>query len=205
MKIATRRSQAAKAVAKIAAFTALFSATAAAQFVPFSGTTWMMVEGVETDVYASMQVRSTDVSTLNNAAKQVHAAALNLVEGNLEQRDVIQYIDAFPQDFATFASVFHSGEQLSDGHHYIMALGEYAMYYPEDAGKVLVNLAADACMDADAPNYLRMNLRYFIEKHFELYGRYYSQLTPAQRDNVELFLHADLHGGPGSCAAREQG
>jgi len=101
-----------------------------------------------------------------------------------------------------FIEIFHPKrfDQLYDGFIYINLLDKLADEYPDVVGEIYLKLASEACLDADAPNYLRHNLIAFENKHARLYKKYYETLTPEKRNNVENFKRASLHdGGKGVC------
>ncbi|PKN19965.1 MAG: hypothetical protein CVU71_06270 [Deltaproteobacteria bacterium HGW-Deltaproteobacteria-6] len=112
------------------------------------------------------------------------------------------YLAGFPRSFESFIKIIHPKkfDQLYDGFIYINLADKLADEYPDVVGGIYLKLASEACLDADAPNYLRQNLIDFERKHARLYKQYYETLTPEKQSNVENFKRASLHdGGKGMC------
>jgi hypothetical protein len=90
--------------------------------------------------------------------------------------------------------------ELYDGFIYIHLVDSLANEYPEEVGSIYLKLASEACLDADAPNYLRHNLVAFESRYPKIYKKYYKNLTSDKQYNVELFKRASIHnGGEGVC------
>jgi len=180
-----------------------FSPISAAEPDPFSGSYWTFVNGKSTEVYYSEVVQGIDSEKLNSAAKKLQAEALNLVFGDLSRADKLSYINAFPSEFDVFLSVFHPPEfnQLYDGQIYIDALKNMMDEFPNEIGKLLLQLSSKACLNADAPNYLQDQLQYLEGKYPKIYKLYYGKIDKKGRSNIDAFKTASLHDmGAGSCS-----
>jgi hypothetical protein len=148
-------------------------------------------------------IRDTDVQKLNEYSKKLHLEALNIISGKLTKEDKLRYIQAFPHEFDVFLSIFHPSDfgQLYDGHIYIGALSKMTPEFTDEIGEILFKLSSKACLDADAPNYLRRELELFEKGHPLVYKQLYESTDLSGRSNIEIFKAASLHEmGAGTCS-----
>ena len=165
---------------------------------PYESSHWMG----DFEIKYSSEVFRTDPQNLIPAAKLLHKAATEIYLGDPTENLEVNYLAAFPRDFKTFLDVFHrlKNRQLNDGHIYMHILSKMSKKYPEEVGGILFSLSSEACLDADAPNYLRHELEEFNKNYSNLYASFYEKLNWVQKDNIKLFLNASLHDmGDGTC------
>jgi hypothetical protein len=147
-------------------------------------------------------LREESLEGLSPLSKLVHEQALEVFNQPNSSEFKKLYLASFPKSFTDFLEIFHPKkfDQLYDGHIYIHLVDSLASEYPDLAGDIYLKLASEACLDADAPNYLRHSLVAFEQQYPYVYKKYYVGLNPEQQRNIELFKSASLHdGGDGVC------
>lgn len=147
-------------------------------------------------------LREKSLEGLTPMSKLIHELALDVFD-NPNATDAKElYLASFPRSFKSFLEIFHpkSFEELYDGFVYLHLVDSLSSEYPDTAGDIYLKLASEACLDADAPNYLRHNLVAFERHYQKIYKKNYKSLTSEQQRNVESFKKASIHnGGEGVC------
>ena len=106
------------------------------------------------------------------------------------------YLQAFPHDYAAFLRLFDLGQELYDGHEFILVLHTLAEHQEKGAGQLLLGLCKDARWDADAPNYLQHEAVAYGAVHTQMFATLLRRLTKTQRTNAIVFLaHAENFEG----------
>lgn len=169
---------------------------------PYDGRMSMFENGKEVSKSYHQMLQETTEEGLSPLAKIIHRRVIAIFDDPNSSESKKLYLASFPRSFKSFIEIFHPKgfDQLYDGFIYIHLLGKLADEYPDLVGEIYLKLAGEACLDADAPNYLRHNLIVFESKHARLYKQFYETLSPEKRNNVEVFKRASLHdGGEGVC------
>lgn len=169
---------------------------------PYDGQVSMFDNGKEVTKTYHQMLREKSLEGLSPLSKQVHELALEVFDNPKSADAKKRYFESFPRSFGSFMDIFqpNSFGELYDGYIYIHLIDSLASEYPETVGSIYLKLASKACLDADAPSYLRHNLVTFEGRHPEVYKKYYNSLTSDQQYNVELFEKAAIHnGGKGVC------
>ncbi len=169
---------------------------------PYDGRMSTFENGKEVTKSYHQILQEQSINGLSPLSKLIHVRALEVFD-NPNSADVKKrYLAVFPKSFKTFMETFQpqSFDQLYDGFIYINLVDSLASEYPEEVGGIYLSLGSEACLDADAPNYLRHNLVAFESHHSDIYKNNYNSLTKAQQHNVEQFKSASIHsGGQGVC------
>ena len=169
---------------------------------PYDGQVSMFDNGKEVTKTYHQMLREKSLEGLSPLSKQVHELALEVFDNPNSADAKKRYFESFPRSFRSFMDIFqpNSFGELYDGYIYIHLIDSLASEYPETVGSIYLKLASKACLDADAPNYLRHNLVAFEGRYPEVYKKYYNNLTSDQQHNVELFEKASMHNrGKGIC------
>ena len=170
---------------------------------PFDGSRWAFVEEESREEQYSEVVQNIDIKLLNEVSRKLHFEAMNIISGKLTNEDKLRYIQAFPHEFEVFLSIFHPADfgQLYDGHIYIDALSKMTPEFTDEIGEILIKLSSRACLDADAPSYLRYELERFEKENSSIYKKLYGNTDSSGRNNIEIFKAASLHDmGAGTCS-----
>lgn len=169
---------------------------------PYDGQVTVFENGKKAVKTYHQLLREKSPEGLSPFSKLVHERALEVFNDPISSELKKRYLAGFPRSFAAFLDIFHPKalDQLYDGYIYIHLVDSLASEYPESVGEIYLRLSSEACLDADAPNYLRHNLAAFEQRHPFVYKNYYMKLNPEQQLNIELFKGASLHdGGKGVC------
>lgn len=169
---------------------------------PYDGRMSMFENGKEVTKTYHQMLREKSLDGLSLLSKQVHERALEVFDKPNSADAKKRYLVSFPRSFKSFMEIFQpkSFGELYDGFIYIHLVDSLASEYPETVGSIYLELASEACLEADAPNYLRHNLVAFESRYPEIYKKYYKNLTSGQQHNIELFKKASIHnGGEGVC------
>ena len=131
---------------------------------------------------------------IEQQTQQLTLAQQQLLLAPEDKQTQLNYLAAFPKDFADFLALFHHQElsPLADGHQQILLYQQVILAQPQAGVAGLLQLCSQACIDADAPNYLQQTLQQFIAQQPLLYQQQLQRLTPAQRQHIAAFAKATL-------------
>lgn len=105
-----------------------------------------------------------------------------------------RYLKIFPHDYKEFLNLFDLDRELYDGHDFIEALSLTGKDHATELGKLLVGLAEDAHLDADAPNYLQHVTAVYAGQHAKTFAELFSHLRPQKQNQLISFLaDAEAH------------
>ena len=169
---------------------------------PYDGQLSMSENGKEVTKTYHQMLQEKSLDGLSPLSKLIHERALEVFDNPNSSGAKTLFLASFPRSFKSFLEIFHpkSFGELYDGFIYIHLVDSLTGEYPDTVGDIYLNLASEACLDADAPNYLRHNLVAFENRYSDIYKKYYKSLTPEQQHNIELFKSASIHnGGEGVC------
>ena len=169
---------------------------------PYDGEFFTFENGESVKKTLHQRLQETDLETLSSDSLQIHNSALAVYDDPYSEERKQDYLNVFPKTFGQFVSVFHTKEfdQLYDGYIYINLLKILSNEYPVESSEIILSLASEACLDADAPNYLRDALEKFIQSHPDIYNEQFDRLSIEHRENIERFKMASIHdGGEGTC------
>lgn len=169
---------------------------------PYNGEISTIENGVEVKKTYKQILMSTNVTGLSKKAKAVHLRTLAVYKEPSSEAHKKLFISTFPKNFSSFMAIFQPKDfgQLYDGFIYIELLRKLSDEYPELGVEVLLGLAGNACLTADAPNYLRHTLELFRSNHQAIYKSHFTKLSKEKLKNIRKFMSASLHsGGAGIC------
>lgn len=169
---------------------------------PYDGQMSMFENGKEVTKTYHQILRETPAEGLSPSSRVIHERALDLFNNPELNRLKEQYLASFPRSFVLFLEIFmpKKFDQLYDGYIHIHLVNALAAESPDVVGDIYLKLASEACLTADAPNYLRHKLVAFEKQYPDSYKKHYDSLTDIQRGNVDMFKSASLHsGGSGVC------
>jgi hypothetical protein len=129
--------------------------------------------------------------SLNDDSKLIINAFDDLEINPTSKEFQINYIISFPKNWNTFLSVFQPEDfsQLYNNYtKYIGVLDSLIQFYPEQIGKILINLASEAKWEADATGEIQHLLARFASNDPETFSKILKLHSKTQIDNAIEFL-----------------
>lgn len=183
-----------------------FAAPFDGEFSVFDGEFYTFENGQQVKKTFHQKLLERDLGDLSPTSLRIHKSALAVFNDPNSDKHKKAFLNSFPRSFDLFVEIFHPEGfgQLYDGFIYIHLLHELSKEFPNISGEIILSLASEACLDADAPNYLRFTLKSFYKSHPNIYKQYHEKLSQVQKVNIEKFLSASLHdAGEGTCSFKK--
>ena len=180
----------------------LFIFSSGANASQYDGTLSMFENGINVKKTYHQILKETNINDLSVASVTLHKSALAVFSNPDSAENKKSFLSNFPQSFSLFTKIFNPKDfgQLYDGFIYINLFQKLSNEYPVISVSIYLSLAGEACLTADAPNYLRNALLSFHNDHPDIYKENYSKLSLRKQKNIRQFRLASLHeGGNGTC------
>jgi hypothetical protein len=138
---------------------------------------------------ASIFVCVADSQTAGqNSVEQLRIALGHLKKAPHDRSAQLEYIHAFPHDYASFVRLFDLGKRLYDGHEYVEAFSALANIHEDEIGSTLTSLCSEARYAADAPEYLQQATAVFWSQHTQKFLSLLKALPARKRAHIINFL-----------------